>query len=206
MSITRTILRGTVGGLMMGHGLQKLTGSFGGPGLDGTEKMTKSLGMHPARPYAMAVALSETIGGGLTAAGFLSPLGPAMITGTMAVAIHKVHAKNGVWVTKGGYEYNLTIIAAALELAAGGPGRLSIDGLLGKQRKGFLWGLAAAALGLGAAAATIAVSDQLAPPPAGGPPPGPGSGSAETTLDLSDSQLDGTSGAAPAAPAETSQA
>jgi putative oxidoreductase len=163
MASGRLILRLTVGGLMMGHGLQKLNGSFGGPGLEGTEQSMGALGLHPAKHQAKAAALSETVGGALTAAGYLSPLGPAMITGTMAVAIKKVHLPNGVWVTAGGYEYNLTLIAAALSLAASGPGPWSLDGLFGKQRSGLGWGLVALALGLGGAAATLAVADKFAP-------------------------------------------
>jgi putative oxidoreductase len=149
---------------MMGHGLQKLNGSFGGPGLEGTEQAMGGLGLHPAKQQALAAALSETVGGALTAAGFLSPLGPAMIAGTMAVAIHKVHAKNGVWVTKGGYEYNLTLIAAAFALASEGPGPLSLDGLLRKQRSGFRWGVASLILAGVGAAATVAVANRFAPP------------------------------------------
>jgi putative oxidoreductase len=163
MASDRLVLRATVGGLMMGHGLQKLKGSFGGPGLEGTEQAMGAMGMHPAKHQALAAALSETIGGGLTAAGLLNPLGPAMITGVMAVAIKKVHLKNGVWVSGGGYEYNLTLMAAALALAAEGPGKLSLDGLFGKNRSGLKWAVVALALGLGSAAATLAISDRLAP-------------------------------------------
>ncbi len=163
MNLGRVVLRTTVGGLMLGHGLQKLRGSFGGPGLEGTEQMMGSIGLHPAKHQARAAALSETVGGGLTAVGFLSPLGPAMITGTMAVAINKVHAKNGVWLAQGGFEYNLTLIAAAFAIANEGPGPLSIDGLLRKDRSGFLWALTSVALGLGGAAATLAVADRMAP-------------------------------------------
>jgi putative oxidoreductase len=148
---------------MMGHGLQKLNGSFGGPGLQATQESMGALGLHPAKHQGLAAALSETVGGGLTAAGFLSPLGPAMITGTMLVAIRKVHAKNGVWVTNGGYEYNATLIAAALSLATAGPGLLSLDGLLRRQRSGFRWGAVALALGVGGAAATLAVSSRMQP-------------------------------------------
>jgi putative oxidoreductase len=179
----RLILRAAVGGLMMGHGLQKLNGSFGGPGLEGAEKMMGALGLHPAKHQARAAALSETIGGGLTAAGFLSPLGPAMIVGTMAVAIKKVHGKNGIWAQEGGYEYNLTLIAAALALAAEGPGVLSLDGLLRKHRSGLHWAIVAAALGLGGAAATLAVADRMAPTgevDAEAPPATAGPGTAET--------------------------
>jgi putative oxidoreductase len=139
----------------------------------------KSIGMHPPEVHARAVALSETIGGGLTAAGFLSPLGPAMIMGTMAVAIKKVHLKNGLWVSKRGYEYNLLLIASAFALAADGPGLLSVDWLLGKQRKGLKWALAAAALGAGAAAGALRLGDQFAPAPATNDPgdvPAGGSG------------------------------
>lgn len=179
MSLASTILRGTVGGLILGHGLQKLNGSFGGPGTEGTEKTMEAIGLHPAKHQAKAAALSETVGGALTAAGFLSPLGPAMIIGSQAVAIHKVHAKNGVWVTKGGFEYNATLIAAALTLAAEGPGLLSVDGILRRQRRGFVWALLAAALGAGAAAATVAISEQLAPT------------SAEASIDLNGSEAEG---------------
>ncbi|MGA3219409.1 MAG: DoxX family protein [Acidimicrobiales bacterium] len=163
MALDKFFLRTVVGGLMMGHGLQKLNGSFGGPGLKGMEKGMKSLGMYPPEYQARAVALSETIGGGLTALGFLSPLGPAMIMGTMAVAIKKVHLKNGLWNSNKGYEFNLTLIAASFALAADGPGLLSVDWMLGKQRKGLNWALAAAALGAGAAAVALQIGDQLAP-------------------------------------------
>ncbi len=159
----RFVLRATVGGLLAGHGLQKLRGSFGGPGLEGTEKTMESIGLHPPRQQALAAALTETVGGGLTAAGLLSPLGPSMIIGGMAVAIAKVHAKNGVWVSSGGYEYNLTIVAACLSLATSGPGPFSIDGLFRKQRSGLHWGALSLVLGLGAAAATLAISDRMAP-------------------------------------------
>ncbi|MCU1490661.1 MAG: hypothetical protein JWM85_2066 [Acidimicrobiaceae bacterium] len=165
MATGRLILRLTVGGLMTGHGLQKLTGSFGGPGLEGTEQMTSSLGLHPAKHQALAVALSETIGGALTALGLFFPLGPAMITGTQAVAIKKVHLKNGPWVTEGGFEYNATLIAAAFEMASAGPGPMSLDGLFGKQRSGLRWAIFQLLLGLGGAAATLAIADRMAPQP-----------------------------------------
>lgn len=165
MSKGSFVLRATVGGIMMGHGLQKLNGSFEGPGLEGTEKMMESLGMYPPQHHAKAVALSETIGGGLTAAGALSPLGPAMIMGVMAVAIQKVHLKNGLWNSKGGYEFNLLIMASSFAVAAQGPGPFSIDGLLRKRRSGLQWGLLAAGLGLGAAAGALKAAEAMAPPP-----------------------------------------
>jgi putative oxidoreductase len=162
MATGRLVLRAAVGGLMVGHGLQKLTGRFDGPGLEGTGRMMESIGMHPARQQAVAVALTETVGGGLTAAGFLSPLGPAMITGAMAVAIRKVHRQHGLWAQDGGFEYNAVLLVAAFALAAEGPGLLSLDGLLRRQRSGLRWAVVELALGLGAAAAVLALADNLA--------------------------------------------
>ncbi|HET9692443.1 MAG TPA: DoxX family protein [Acidimicrobiales bacterium] len=170
MGIGRLALRATVGGLMLGHGLQKLNGSFDGPGLEGTAQVMGAIGMHPAQHQAKAAAISETAGGALTLAGLFSPLGPAMIMGTMAVAISKVHARNGVWVQKQGYEYNATLIAAAAALAELGPGPLSLDGLLRRQRSGTPWALLAAGLGAGAAYAAMAVSDKMAPAAQGSEP------------------------------------
>ena len=163
MGLAKFVLRTTVGGTIMAHGLQKLNGSFGGSGLQGTEKMMESLGLHPPKYQAWAVALSETIGGGLTAAGLLSPLGPSMIIGSQAVAINKVHQKNGFWNHKGGYEYNVALISAAFALAEMGPGAFSLDRLFGKRRSGFGWALAGAGLAIGTAAATLQLSERLAP-------------------------------------------
>jgi putative oxidoreductase len=160
--IGRVVLRTVVGGLMVGHGLQKLVGWFDGPGLSGTEQAMAAMDLYPAPQQARLAATSETVGGGLTALGLLNPLGPAMIIGVMAVAIHKVHGKNGLWLTGGGYEYNLTLIAAAAALAAEGGG---LDALFGADRHGVRWALAALAVGGAAAAATVSVAERLRPPP-----------------------------------------
>jgi putative oxidoreductase len=45
------IVRVVQGSLMAGHGAQKLFGSFGGPGLEGTSGFMEMLGMRPGRPW-----------------------------------------------------------------------------------------------------------------------------------------------------------
>ena len=171
MALGRLVLRLTVGGLMAGHGLQKLRGDFGGPGLKGTEEMMRSLDMHPAKQQAMAVAVTETVGGALTALGLFSPIGPAMISGSMATAIKKVHAKNGIWVTNGGFEYNLVLLAASFALAADGPGLISLDALFRRHRSGIHWGLLELGLALGAAAGNLALAERLKPSTSAEVPP-----------------------------------
>lgn len=155
MGIATTALRVSLGGLMAGHGLQKLAGKFGGPGLDGAAAGFEQMGLRPGKPYATAAAVTETVGGGLLVAGALTPVGAAMVTGTMGVAIAKVHGRNGPWITQGGYEYNLILIAAATAIAELGPGHLALDGILFKRRKGTRWALASLIAGLGGAAAVV---------------------------------------------------
>ncbi len=73
----------------------------------------------------------------------------------MITAIRKVHWSSGPWVTQGGYEYNLVLIAGLLALAEDKPGDVSLDNALGMPAAGLRWSLAA--LGAGAAASTATV-------------------------------------------------
>jgi putative oxidoreductase len=121
------ILRLVVGLTVAAHGAQKLFGLWGGPGMTGWTQVVQRLRIRPARPWAWVAALSEFGGGLLLALGLLSPFGSLAITGTMLVAIATVHLSKGFWVTKGGFEFNLTLIGAAVALAITGPGAYSLD-------------------------------------------------------------------------------
>ena len=84
----------------------------------------------------------------------------------MLTAIHRVHGKNGPWLTNGGYEYNVVLIAAALLLAELGPGGLSLDAARGRERSGSALALAVLGAGaLGAVGSHALVASQSAPPP-----------------------------------------
>jgi putative oxidoreductase len=155
MNAGRLIARLTIGGLFMGHGAQKLFGWFGGPGPEGTEKMMDKLEMRPARPQAVTAGTAEAAGGALLALGALTPVAGALLTGTMITAIRKVHFAKGLWNTGGGYEFNLTLIAAIAALIDGGPGAPSVDRALGIDRTGSKWALAS--LAAGAVGSTLAI-------------------------------------------------
>jgi putative oxidoreductase len=73
----------------------------------------------------------------------------------MFTAIRTVHWRNGPWVTRGGYEYNLVLLGALAVLAEGGPGTLSLDALRGRERKGLVW--AVGAIGAGALGSALAL-------------------------------------------------
>ncbi len=120
-----------LGLLMAAHGTQKLFGWFGGYGIAGTGGFFESLGLKPGRVFAALAGLGELAGGLLLAAGFLGPLGPALVFAIMLVAIVKVHLHNGLLATSNGIELPLLYAAGAVARALTGPGHYSLDGLLG---------------------------------------------------------------------------
>lgn len=124
-------LRIVTGGLLAGHGAQKLFGSFRGPGMEETSGMMESLGMKPGRPWAALAGLSEFGGGSLTALGFLNPLGSLGIIGAMTIATGKVHGVSPIWAAEGGPELPVTNSAIAAAIAMSGPGKYSLDRALG---------------------------------------------------------------------------
>ena len=125
------IVRLAQGSLMAGHGAQKLFGSFGGPGLEGTSGFMEMLGMRPGRPWAYLAGLSEFGGGVLTALGLLKPLGPLGVIGAMSMATRKAHWNKPIWVTEGGAELPVLNIAISTALMIRESDGYSLDRLLG---------------------------------------------------------------------------
>jgi putative oxidoreductase len=166
MSAGTTLLRVVVGGIFVGHGLQKLKGYWGGPGLEGVEKMMESMEMHPAPLQARAVALAETAGGAALALGFATPFAAATLIATMVTAVRKVHFKNGLWNSKGGYEFNAVLTTAVLAVVADGPGVISADAIAGKRRAGLgnaLFALVAGVIGSYASTELARATKPIAP-------------------------------------------
>ncbi len=129
--IALLVLRLVLGGVFAAHGAQKLFGSFGGPGIEGTAGFHEQLGIKPAKPMAILAGLAEFVGGILVIAGFLTPLAALALIVVMIVAILKVHLENGFFAASGGYEFNLVLIAVAVALLLAGSGAYGIDAALG---------------------------------------------------------------------------
>ena len=159
MSIGAVALRGVIGPLFVGHGTQKLFGWFGGHGPEGTGGFFESLGLRPGARHAKAAGWAETAGGALLTLGALTPVASTLVSATMLTAMRKAHAKNGPWVTEGGYEYNLVLVAAMTALADSGPGRPSVDGALFPRLHGPA--LAVASLAAAAAGSALATSSRF---------------------------------------------
>ena len=166
MHIGRFLARVVIGSLFIGHGAQKLWGSFGGPGIEGASGMMEALDMRPARRNAYLAGATETGGGALLLAGLATPFACAALIGTMVTAIRKVHKPQGVWAAQGGWEYNAVLIAALVALIDAGPGELSVDASLGRDEWGPGWAVGGLALGVAASTAAVALGKR-APSSAG---------------------------------------
>jgi putative oxidoreductase len=89
----------------------------------------------------------------LFAVGFLTTLAAFGMATVMLNAIESVHWKNGFFAGKGGYEFNLQLLAIAVAITMTGPGRFSLDRAFGWDDNitGLWWGV-------GLFAAALAVS------------------------------------------------
>ena len=147
-NLAALILRAVLGLLLAGHGAQKLFGWFNGPGLEGTSGFLETLGLRPGRPWAYLAGLSEFGGGVLTLLGFLNPLGPLGVIGSMAMAWATAHRGQPIWVTEGGAELPLINITTSTALILNGAGKYSLDRALGIRLPGWLVPLGLVAIAL----------------------------------------------------------
>lgn len=128
-------LRLALGIAFIGHGLQKVLGTFNGPGF---AKFTSYPApfpfMRPAWLWMGAAAAAELIGGILVLLGLFTRIGALLITGVMLVAIFGV-----LWpkfFAPEGMELAVAMLGMALALLIGGGGQASVDRMIsgGRQR------------------------------------------------------------------------
>lgn len=150
------LLRLFVGLLFAAHGAQKLFGWFGGGGPQGTAAFLSSLGYRASGAMAILVGLAELGGGLLLAAGLLTPFASFLLATVMLNAIITVVFPKGFL---GGYEFELTLLVAAIALAATGPGEISLDDAIGWADD--ITGIAWASLALAAAIVASLVTTTL---------------------------------------------
>ena len=169
MSVARLAARAVIGGLFIGHGTQKLFGWFGGPGRAGTAGMMEALEMRPApiarpggRGHRDQLRRAACGRAGNSARGRRHHRGDDHRHPQGAPA-------NGPWIANGGWEYNAVLIAALAALVEVGPGKYSLDHVLGIDRHGTPIALAAVGLGVTTAGLTMAAGRRGAPAPL---PPG----------------------------------
>ncbi|MFD8245569.1 DoxX family protein [Nocardia sp. NPDC059691] len=124
------LLRLVVGATFLYHGLQKLTGWFHGPGLDGTRDMMERGGWDHPSVSALLVTAGEVGGGALLILGLLTPLAAGAV---LAVILDAWAWKQGMApgfqykAGPGAVEYESVLAGVSAVIILTGPGRLSFD-------------------------------------------------------------------------------
>jgi len=132
-SLSQLALRIPVGIIFVAHGAQKLFGSFGGYGLEGTGQWMASIGLEPGYLMALLAGSAEFFGGLALILGLLVRPAAAVLAFTMVIAIVTVHIGNGLFMSNDGYEFGLALLAALVALAISGAGRGSLYAMLSKE-------------------------------------------------------------------------
>jgi putative oxidoreductase len=126
-------LRLALGIAFIGHGAQKVLGSFNGPGFAKFTSFPAPFPfMRPAWLWMGAAALSELVGGVLVLLGLFTRLGAFLIACVMLVAIRGV-----LWprfFAPEGMELAVAFLGIALALLITGGGQASVDRMIGGRR------------------------------------------------------------------------
>ncbi|MEV0668931.1 DoxX family protein [Mycobacterium sp. NPDC050441] len=118
-----------LGAIFLAHGWQKFVTN----GIGATQQGFASMGAPAPALSAVVTATIEFAGGIGLIIGLATPVWAALLFATMAGAYLIAHTGHGLFVAKGGFELVLALGASMLLLLATGPGRLSIDDLLGAR-------------------------------------------------------------------------
>jgi len=127
-------LRIPVGIIFMAHGAQKLFAWFGGYGLEGTGQFFESIGLAPGIAMAFLAGSAEFFGGLFIILGLLTRPSALVLAFTMLIAIVSVHLPNGLFMSNGGYEFGLALLAASVSLMLSGGGKAAVDNWLATRR------------------------------------------------------------------------
>jgi len=132
MDLGLLLLRLALAAILYMHAMQKLRGWFSGAGLEKQAQVFHNMGHRPGRQMVILASACELTGSALIALGLITPLGAAILAGTMAVAGGTLTlAKGTFWNLLGGGEYPLALAGVAVVLGFTGPGAWSVDSALG---------------------------------------------------------------------------
>ena len=123
------VSRVALGVILLAHGLQKLNEFT----LAGTAASFDKMGVPAPTAAATFATAVEIVGGAALILGLLTPVVALLNTFNLLGALVLVHARNGVFVEKGGYELVLALAAGLVVIAMLGAGKVSVDGLIGRR-------------------------------------------------------------------------
>ena len=120
--ITQWGLRASIGAIFIVHSLKKFDPSW--------QEWLISIGIPPE--MQLPIALAELSGGILLVVGVLTRVTGAVFAVILLGAIFHIRWENGFFVSKGGWEWDLVMLAVVLAIIAAGPGRISISHIVRK--------------------------------------------------------------------------
>ena len=124
--ITHWGIRASIGVIFIVHSLKKFDPSWEG-------WLVESAGLPPE--MRLPIALAEFIGGIFLISGIFTRITGTVFSIILLGAIFHIRWENGFFVSQGGWEWDLVMLAAVLSIIAAGPGRISIASLIKKLPK-----------------------------------------------------------------------
>jgi len=120
--ITHWGIRASIGAIFIIHSLKKFDPSW--------QEWLISIGIPPE--MQLPIALAEFIGGILLIVGVLTRVTSSIFAVILLGAIFHIRWEKGFFVSQGGLEWDLVMLAVVLTIIAAGPGRVSISHLVKK--------------------------------------------------------------------------
>ena len=118
--ITHWGIRAALGSIFLVHSLKKFD--------PGWQDWLVQIGLPPE--MQLPIALAEFIGGIMLLIGVLTRISASIFSIIVLGAIFHIRWENGFFVSEGGWEWDLVMLAALLSIIVAGPGRVSIAHLV----------------------------------------------------------------------------
>ena len=120
--LTHWGLRAPIGVIFIVHSLKKFDPSW--------QEWLVNMGIPPE--LQLPIALAELIGGILLVVGVLTRISAAIFSIILLGAIFHIRWENGFFISQGGWEWDLAMLAVTLSIIVAGPGRASISHIVKK--------------------------------------------------------------------------
>lgn len=147
-------LRFGVGGTFFAHGVQKVFGMWGYPGIGEFTRSVEQLGYQQASALAWAVGVTELVAGAFVVLGLITPLAAAAL---LSIKINAVLLKlaGGFFIASpagaGAVELDVVLGLGAAALVFTGPGRVALDNGRSWHRRPASWGVLSLIVGVAVA-------------------------------------------------------
>jgi putative oxidoreductase len=120
--ITHLGIRASIGAIFIIHSIKKFDPAW--------QQWLLGVGLPPE--FQLPIALAEFIGGIMLFAGILTRITASIFSIISLGAIFHIRWDAGFFVSEGGWEWDLVMLAAQLSIIAVGPGRISIANFIKK--------------------------------------------------------------------------